>query len=110
MAYKHLPAKCLLGLGLIIGFSVQSAAPIYAQDNNPPSRQALSLAAGYKAMFTCSAVFNGGKALDDIAVDELKHIYPGYEPLLDDVGEAVIDRKAKTVAVNLWAAHRQFLS
>jgi len=103
MAYKHLPAKCLLGLGLIIGFSVQSAAPIYAQDNNPPSRQALSLAAGYKAMFTCSAVFNGGKALDDIAVDELKHIYPGYEPLLDDVGEAVIDRKAKTVAVNFAA-------
>ena len=74
-----------------------------AQDNNPPSRQDLSLVAGYKAMFTCSAIFNGGKAESDIVVDELKHIYAAYEPLLDDVGEAEIDREKKLVSVSFSA-------
>ena len=34
-----------------------------------------ALAAGYKAMFTCSAVFNGGKTAEQIAADELDNIY-----------------------------------
>ncbi|MEP6342846.1 MAG: serine hydrolase [Maricaulaceae bacterium] len=84
------------------GFGV-SPIMASAQDNNPPSRQELSLVAGYKSMFTCSATFNGGKAQADILVDELKHIYSAYEPLLDDVGEADIDRKKKTVSVSFAA-------
>ena len=84
----------LIGAGLCL-WPLMAAA----QSNNPPSRQELSLVAGYKAMFTCSATFNGSKAQDDIVVDELKHIYSAYEPLLDDVGEADIDRKTKTVSV-----------
>lgn len=86
----------LLGLSITIG----SASPLSAQEGAPATRQELSLAAGYKAMFTCSATFNGGKASSDIQIDELTHIYPGYEPLLDDVGEVKIDRKTKQVSVS----------
>ena len=92
--------KFITGTALAIGLMASNPTPISAQDNNPPTRQALSLAAGYKAMFTCSAIFNGGKAQDDILIDELKYIYPGFEPLLDDVGEAKIDRKSKQVSVS----------
>lgn len=91
--------KFILSVALVSCIWGLSAPSSFAQDNNPPTRQELSLAAGYKAMFTCSAVFNGGKALDDIQIDELKYIYPSYEPLLDDVDDAVIDRKEKHVSV-----------
>ena len=90
---RHISAY-IVGMGLCLSPVIAAA-----QGNNPPSRQDLSLVAGYKAMFTCSATFNGGKAQDDIFVDELKHIYSAYEPLLDDVGDAEIDRKKKIVSV-----------
>ncbi len=79
------------------------ALPAAAQEaEDAPSRHDLMLAAGYKAAFTCSAVFNGGKTIDQIAKAELDRIYPDYGPAMDAVGDAEIDREARRVAVT-WA-------
>ena len=59
--------KYSLSLALLF-FTTTSAL---AQDL---SLQDKALAAGYKAMFTRSAVFNGGKTTDQIAADELDNI------------------------------------
>lgn len=64
-----------------------------------PARNALSLAAGYKAQFVCSGTFNAGKTIDAIRADELTGIYPEVEPLLPRVSKAEIDRERSFVLV-----------
>ncbi|MEL6686956.1 MAG: serine hydrolase [Pseudomonadota bacterium] len=71
---------------------------VHAQDVEP-TLQELAFSAGYKAMFTCSATFNAGKTMEQIAEDELKYTYEVYEALFDDVGDTVIDTANKTVSV-----------
>lgn len=68
----------------------------YAQD---ASLQDRALAAGYKAMFTCSAIFNGGKTSEQIEQDELNNIYPDFAPGMAAIGETVVDATNKTVSV-----------
>ena len=68
-----------------------------AQENAPPSRTDLAYAAGYKAQFICSGLFNGGKSLKDITADELTGIYDfiaGIVPTLD----AEIDNESRARA------------
>ena len=67
-----------------------------AQDADPGL---LSLVAGYKAAFTCSATFNAGRPLEQIAGDELTRIYSGYVEPLASLPDAVIDEDKKTVSV-----------
>ncbi|XVJ64344.1 MAG: serine hydrolase [Sphingopyxis sp.] len=56
-------------------------------------------AAGYRAAFTCSSLWNGaGKALPDIERDELTHIYPEIEPDVRAL-KADIDAAGKRVSV-----------
>ncbi|MCC3861209.1 serine hydrolase domain-containing protein [Pseudemcibacter aquimaris] len=55
--------------------------------------------AGYKAAFTCSGVFNGGKAVEQINREELAGIYPAYREPLSNMPDAVIDRDEKYVSV-----------
>ncbi len=55
-------------------------------------------AAGYKAAFTCSATFNGGKGLDQIAAHELTGIYPLVADIVPTL-EAKIDRNEMRVSV-----------
>ncbi|MFM1921702.1 MAG: hypothetical protein RLZZ303_3336 [Candidatus Hydrogenedentota bacterium] len=52
------------------------------------------LNAGFKAAFTCSAVFHAGRTLDEILADELG----GLEPVLA-LPDPVIDREDKSVSV-----------
>lgn len=59
----------------------------------------LSLVAGYKAAFTCSAHFNAGRTVEQIAGDELNRIYPGYREALAELPDAIVDKEAKTVSV-----------
>jgi len=59
----------------------------------------LSLAAGYKATFTCSSYFNAGRSVDQINGDELHRIYPDYREALAMLPDAIIDEDAKTVSV-----------
>lgn len=55
-------------------------------------------AAGYRASFTCSAVFNANKSLAQVETHELTGIYPQLQQLVSGY-EAVIDHQAKIVAV-----------
>jgi CubicO group peptidase (beta-lactamase class C family) len=79
-----------------VGFSVV-AAVAHAQTPDPAH---LSLVAGYKASFTCSAHFNAGRTVEQIAGDELNRIYPDYRETMADLPAAVIDEEAKTVFVS----------
>jgi hypothetical protein len=51
------------------------------------SLQDKALAAGYKAMFTCSATFTGGKTAEQINQDELDNIYPDFAGGMAAIGE-----------------------
>ena len=69
---------------------------VLAQEADPAH---LSLVAGYKAAFTCSAHFNAGRSPDQIAGDELYRIYPGYRDAMAKLPAAEIDKRNKTVSV-----------
>ena len=72
------------------------AAPIAAQVDRPEYVRAI--AAGYKASFLCSDIFNAGQSEEQIARDDLQRIYPELEPLIPGL-KATVDRQAKTVSV-----------
>lgn len=86
-----MPAKCNALLAALL-----LAVPAAAQVDRPEYVRAL--AAGYKASFLCSDLFNAGQSEDQVARDDLKRIYPELEPLIPAL-EAKIDRQAKTVSV-----------
>ena len=81
-------------LATSMGSDHASAAQL---SNSEPSRQQVALAAGYKAMFTCSAVFNADKKEEQIARDELSNYYPDYAAAMALAGEAKINREKKYV-------------
>ncbi|WP_374274298.1 serine hydrolase domain-containing protein [Brevundimonas sp.] len=78
------------------------AAPAAAQTDQqtaaPPDRHTLSLAAGYKAAFLCSGLFNAGLDRETVAEDDLTRIYVELRQPVQDL-PAVIDREARTVSV-----------
>ncbi len=83
---------------LTLGLALAAAAlPAQAADPNAEINRAW--AAGYRAAFTCSALWNGaGKSLDGIERDELTGIYPEIEADVRAL-KADIDDKAKVVSV-----------
>ncbi len=85
-----------LGARLLSFLLLVSAAPALAQADDP--RQLRSLAAGYKAQFICSSLWNGGKALPAIEADELTGIYPHIASIVPTL-EAAIDPEARQVRV-----------
>lgn len=70
--------------------------PVLAQTGDGPDP---SLVAGYKAAFTCSAMFNGGQSLPEIQANELSGIYPDYRATMAQLPAAQIDNEARTVSV-----------
>jgi CubicO group peptidase (beta-lactamase class C family) len=72
------------------------AAPASAQVDRPEYLRAV--AAGYKAAFLCSDIFNAGQTEAQVATDDLQRTYPELEPLLPKL-EARIDRTARIVSV-----------
>jgi CubicO group peptidase (beta-lactamase class C family) len=72
------------------------AAPAAAQQNRPEYLRAL--AAGYKASFLCSDLFNAGQSEAQVEAADLQRTYSELEPLMPAM-KAVIDRSAKTVSV-----------
>ncbi|HEX8380503.1 MAG TPA: serine hydrolase, partial [Allosphingosinicella sp.] len=72
------------------------AVPASAQVDRPEYVRAV--AAGYKASFLCSDLFNAGQSEEQVSKDDLKRIYPELEPLIPAL-EAKIDREARTVSV-----------
>lgn len=61
--------------------------------------QDLAQAAGYKAMFTCAAVFNADKTKDQIAAHELKNTYDILTKTKGKIGDTVINTVDKYVSV-----------
>ena len=57
-----------------------------------------ALAAGYKASFICSNLFNGGLSEAQTAADDLKGTYGNLNPLFPAL-TATVDREGRTVAV-----------
>ena len=84
----------LLGATLVLCLTLGGGA----QAQDAPDRARLSLAAGYKAAFLCSGMFNGGLDEATVASDDLTRI---YQELRAPVAElpAAIDQQARTVTV-----------
>lgn len=59
----------------------------------------LYLAAGYKALFTCSATFLSNRSTDQIARNELTGIYPQYTAPMKKLAAAQIERRRGWVSV-----------
>lgn len=74
------------------------AVPVVAA----PDARALALAAGYKAAFLCSGVFNAGQSETQVTADDLTGIYREYQPHIADL-PAVVDRSAHSVSVSFDA-------
>ena len=72
------------------------AVPASAQVDRPEYVRAL--AAGYKASFLCSDIFNAGMSEEQVEKDDLRRTYAELEPIMAKL-EARIDRQAKTVTV-----------
>ncbi|MBT5073929.1 MAG: serine hydrolase [Kordiimonadaceae bacterium] len=56
--------------------------------------------AGYKAAFTCSSTFNGGKSQEQIIREDLAGIYPAYRAAMAELPDAVINEQGKYVTAN----------
>lgn len=63
-----------------------------------PDAHVRALAAGYKAAFLCSNLFNAGLTPEQVAKDDLEGIYPEYQQLVREL-PAEIDREARRVSV-----------
>ncbi|MDB2438486.1 beta-lactamase family protein [Hellea sp.] len=89
----------LTGLSLTLVMGANMAAN--AQDAKAePTRQEIALAAGYKAMFTCSGMFNGDKSSEQIMADELSNYYGDYVAPMALTGEAKVNEVEKYVSVS----------
>jgi CubicO group peptidase (beta-lactamase class C family) len=71
-------------------------APASAQVDRPEYLRAL--AAGYKASFLCSDIFNAGMSEAQVEKDDLRRTYSELEPLMPAM-KATIDRQNKMVSV-----------
>ncbi|MGI8841634.1 MAG: serine hydrolase domain-containing protein [Caulobacteraceae bacterium] len=78
---------------LVLAGSGASAAPDAAL-----SSHAMALAAGYKAAFLCSGLFDADEPEGQIAADDLEGIYPQYQAAVRAL-PAQVDRRARTVSV-----------
>lgn len=86
--------KKWVNIAIVSGLISSSAA---AQDTEP-TRYDRALAAGYKAQFICSGLWNGRKSLADIKADELTGIYDRVADIVPTLVEK-IDEKERQVHV-----------
>lgn len=88
-----------MNIGKIAPAAVLAAALLFTTAAaEPPSPRTLALAAGYKAAFLCSDIFNAGRTEAQATADDLTGIYKDYQPLVGTL-PATIDRQAHTVSV-----------
>lgn len=81
---------------LMLGLFV--SAPASAQTNEESTEYDRALAAGYKAQFICSGLWNGGKSLSDIEADELSGIYDRIATIVPTL-TADVDQEQRQVRV-----------
>ena len=80
-------------------FALCLAPFVSAQNNVPSETTKRALAAGYKALFTCSGYFSAGQTLGEIEANELSGIYVDYRPVMDQVGAPEINEAETSVLV-----------
>ncbi|MDQ3075256.1 MAG: beta-lactamase family protein [Pseudomonadota bacterium] len=85
-----------IGISAAIVLATVGAVPATAQQDRVDYRRAL--AAGYKASFLCSDLFNAGLSPDVVEQDDLKRTYPELEPLFEAL-PAEIDRTNRRILV-----------
>lgn len=86
----------LHGMAAIAVACLLTTGPARAQE---PSDYDLALAAGYKAQFTCSGLWNGGKTLADIEADELTGIYDRVAAIVPTL-KTEVDEQSRQVRVS----------
>jgi len=74
------------------------AVPVVGHTQEDPHARAL--AAGYKAAFVCSGVFNAGQTPQQIAADDLEGIYEQYQALVRSLPAPQVDRPKRMVSVS----------
>ena len=78
------------------------STPLSAQPTTPPpaepTRMDRAAAAGYKAQFVCSGLWNGNKTMADIEADELTGIYPHIAAIVPTM-TAEVDEPAHQISV-----------
>jgi len=82
-------------IALLAAAAVLPASALAQQDRPAYVR---ALAAGYKASFVCSNLFNGGLSEAQTEADDLKGTYESLTPLFAKL-DARIDRQGRTVSV-----------
>lgn len=87
--------RSLFAIAVACATTLLPAAAL-AQEDRPAYVRAL--AAGYKAGFLCSNLFNGGLSEAQTEADDLKGTYENLNPLFAKL-EARIDRERRTVSV-----------
>lgn len=75
-----------------------------AQSEEQPDHYVRALAAGYKAQFICSGLWNGGKSISDIKADELTGIYDRVAAIVPTL-KADIDEAERQVRVTYRDNH-----
>jgi len=85
-----------LSISAVLAAITLLPAPAPAQQDRPAYVRAL--AAGYKAGFVCSNLFNGGLSEEQTEADDLKGTYENLTPLFAKL-EARIDKERRTVSV-----------
>ncbi len=86
--------KSIIGVVAALSFTM----PAFAQDRETAETMQ-AYAAGYKAAFTCSALFNAGKKLEQLVDHEFHGIYPVFREYFDVLPAAVVDAENKQVSV-----------
>lgn len=70
-----------------------------AQEGGTTPIMEKALAAGYKALFTCSATFTADQSVSEIDYNELNGIYTDYRQPMRSVSEARVNDRERMVAV-----------
>ena len=92
----------LLSFVLGTAGAVGMATPAFAE-TPADSAYPRAMAAGYKALTLCSAMFDGGRTQEQAEAVELDGIYPEYNPLMKEL-VAETDQDSATVTVDYGAA------
>ena len=93
------PTRALAALALLV------AVPAAAQQSappKPPTTWQLSIAAGYKALTLCGAIFNGGRTQAQAEALELTGIYPEYDAIIPTLTATVTRREDHPGELIAW--------
>lgn len=92
--------------GMMLAFGMATALPAHAQ-SNPATPYERSIAAGYKALTLCGAMFNGGRSQAQAEALELTGIYADYQPLMPMLSASIsrfMTKPKDGSAPQLWGA------